>query len=632
MSPSPAIEAQDVYNQVNIIENYDSRGSKRCRFLRALCQAELAGEFEKVATEGAVGFKRAAEQAYRNAGLSKGDGSELDSQTVTHLLESVVELLGNYYREPNQSIDVVISFPDRKTFRPRFERPNPQAGGTGVTQGRAKDTLDVFRKKFHRYHRTRDRDGEFWTHTELEFSQRIEEPFRPSGDRRNPAQSVTWTPPYLRGVAPSLGTSSPTDPGQKAAVENRHMYEFEARLSGSHIVVHLQARGSKGGSDVGLEFFPFVQESSEIYCGAGIIQTYDTTKVAASIVIMSEQPLEGLESLPSGRVPVQLEPTLRRVWVRQSVFARAGDLDQLTVYPRFPHDPILNAIPTCKRLRLSVTWFPHLSAWRGAFERGLRNDAEMIVLLSHPDSAFAKLRGDAALKNPWLAKKEILENRDILRSLQPYGKLSAKRTNWALPISYLEIDGTVYFSGLWFGHSSSEGYWFATPVESEAGKFLVRQFEDLARESPEDDLSSANEGLGDLEFLERITSNSWVGTMTDVYREDGKSPRAPEVVRLEFLGRTGQGGVDGPSVGKLLVALDNGIEITILLQDLCVRGRHVSFNCESRNQPVKRVGVLLLELDEEGRRLRGYYTGWSARTRTHHCGKLELELQNGPRQ
>src|ERR1035438_6750728 len=160
--------------------------------------------------------------------------------------------------------------------------------------------------------------------------------------------------------------------------------------------------------------------------------------VASSAVILREQPLEGLEQLRKGRVPLRYEDVLRRAWERSEAIRQLPDTE-IQVHPQFPSDKIATLISACGYCKLSVTWLPHQQAWTESFEQALRSKAEITMILAHPDSPFTRLRGEAAFGMAIRAGERIAENRRLLRNLANLGSLRIMRTDQALPFAYIEI-------------------------------------------------------------------------------------------------------------------------------------------------------------------------------------------------
>jgi len=300
--------------------------------------------------------------------------------------------------------------------------------------------------------------------------------------------------------------------------------------------------------------------------------------------------------------------------------------EQVQVHRAFPSDDIDAMISQCQRFTGSIAWFPHLAAWTNSFQLALQAGASVRILLAHPDSEFAKSRGEAALRDSQSARRRIIEDREQLRVLRAStsgGELKVWLTHRVLPLSYLEIDGEVYFSGFWSDRMSIKGMWFSTPKDSDAGRFLADQFDSSLTAAMEDDLSkpfALTEAIREPALFDLLVSNSWVGTMQDVFRDDGSALPDPEPVTLTFNEQQ-----DASVIGLLGIERKSKPAMTIILRNAFSRDRHVCFACENRDSAVRHVGVILIDIDDSAEDLRGFYLGWSPSSKTHHCRKVTFK-------
>ncbi|HEY4359684.1 MAG TPA: hypothetical protein VGN17_01885 [Bryobacteraceae bacterium] len=637
---STSYSKAEIDGQIAVIEKHQkSRSPKRWRFLRRLCDAEIAGKFQDAdSAQGAEGCRALAREIYKDI-----HGSEkFDEQAPDALLKGLLQGLKQHYDPAGITIhgdeDKLLIEVKRDTFRPSFH-PTPTAGAGGA---RSTDALSPFQRELHRYHLTMDDQGSFWTYTIIDFNQRVNDDRGMSSNQR-----AAWaSAPFLRGTAPFLREIPPEDDRARLDLEIRHLYEFEARLFGQHLI--LLVRRPDSTSDVAVEFFPAAESSKERHYGARINQTWKDTTAASSIVILSERPLPGLEHLKKGRVPGIYSAGIQKLWEEQAKIVRLPPSDgELKVHEQFPYREIEDRIEGCKIFRLSATWFPQLHSWREKFLKALDAGAVVTMILSHPNSPFARMRAEAALGDPTLGRQEIIQNRDALRELRDQfdvespqrnrqeasastGKLTVKLTAQAIPLSYIEIDDTVYFSGFWSNRVSTRGFWLSTSSESPLGKFLADQFESIpaVNDDLEAHLAGSSAQVSQSPMLEELVHHTWVGTMTDVYCENSEK-RQPEGIELTF-----QRSRDGLVTGRLKISREEEPkEMTLSLGNCAVRDNNLSFSCENMIHTAPHLGGLVLHVrrGEVADKWFGFYLGWSPGRSSHHCSKLEIRIQESGR-
>jgi hypothetical protein len=160
--------------------------------------------------------------------------------------------------------------------------------------------------------------------------------------------------------------------------------------------------------------------------------------------------------------------------------------DTIHIFSPFPEASVHEEMGRCKRLRLITTGYSSMSKWKFPIGQALENGARVEVILSHPECAFIRLRGES-IKSNISAMSQT--NREVLRELKDTGDLTVRLTSEVLSTSHIQLDGLIYFTMFWTHKGTFDGPMLLTHESTETGKFLVKQFNELWRLSQEDDLS-----------------------------------------------------------------------------------------------------------------------------------------------
>jgi hypothetical protein len=302
----------------------------------------------------------------------------------------------------------------------------------------------------------------------------------------------------------------------------------------------------------------------------------------------------------------------------------SGDLPR--VHEGFPLSEIERLLADCKRFRVSGVWIPHLATLAPKLKIALSQGAKADFLLSHPDSPFAKIRAASVTGDSDQGRREIIQNRNVLRDVLSPGTTLVKLrlTSDCFPTSYMEIDDRVYFSALWFRRKAVDGWWASTDRNHSIGKYFADQFEELFAAGEDDDLKGdpfpppANNDI----VLRALTQSNWVGQMQEVGREGEGARKRDDVEEVEFTVK--QPDSLGQLNGSLRIAAKQG-PVNLVLRNGSLRERHIAFICEDQDPAVARAGILLLGLDTHNQKLTGYYTGWSERQGTRYTCRLDLQ-------
>jgi hypothetical protein len=153
----------------------------------------------------------------------------------------------------------------------------------------------------------------------------------------------------------------------------------------------------------------------------------------------------------------------------------------------FPEHEIKERIRDCrgKKIVICTTAWPTFDSFRMVLMQALKHGCTVDIAFWKEDSTFALLRS-IEVRDPNDFKSTIASNRVTLRDFRKNNNFHDHWCDGQGSVTLFWIDDLMYFSPYWAGARASEGPHFMVHADSDIGRYLQRQFQNMLVTSGKD--------------------------------------------------------------------------------------------------------------------------------------------------